>query len=596
LVADDATVADPEFDENISISYQLNGLNLPDISFSQADQFSDINSVLLSKYGIFPFQNTDDLDAYRIDFTYLMDNDFVSSVEFGARYSDRKYTNRRSVFEYGSDANFSTTEPPLRLTEDMVDIVNWEGEFSYFPSYLAIDQDAALNAWFPNGVPQPVQTWGGFNGVINRPEGQLPGNDTSWSVLQSGAVFETVNSAYVMANLDFELAGLPVTGNVGMRFVDSKQASTFLQNVEGDVEAGAELIRDETGLISDQFRSVILEDTYTDYLPSLNLSFQLTDNSILRFAAAKVMGRAPINDMFANTGVNIGRPLAERDIDTGEITVLGQATATGQSDNSPYLRPFYANQYDLSYEYYFTETQGALAVALFYKDIRSFVDRTSIDPYDFRGNGFNVPESIDLIVQEDDGNGTLVPVLDDNGNELTTTVPVVNGSFVTAVNNGEGGYIRGLELTYTQIYDFLPGMWSGLGTNLSYSYTETEITRVSDPNQGIFSTDLPGLSPVVISGTVFWDNGEGFETRVNARYRDPFVSEQVAINAQTVNFDSEVIVDFQASYEVNDNIGVLFQVNNITDEPVKSYFGQESRTGTIQFFGTQYFLGVTYSL
>ena len=139
-------------------------------------------------------------------------------------------------------------------------------------------------------------------------------------------------------------------------------------------------------------------------------------------------------------------------------------------------------------------------------------------------------------------------------------------------------------------------MWSGLGTNLSYSYTETEITRVSDPNQGIFSTDLPGLSPVVISGTVFWDNGEGFETRVNARYRDPFVSEQVAINAQTVNFDSEVIVDFQASYEVNDNIGVLFQVNNITDEPVKSYFGQESRTGTIQFFGTQYFLGVTYSL
>jgi TonB-dependent receptor len=599
LVAEDATVANPIFDTDVSITYQLNGLNLPDLGFNQAQAFSDINRVLTTKYGIYPFQNTDDLDAYRMDFEYsLDDNDYIRSIEFGARYSDRTYTNDRSVYEFGSDSGISTSQPPLRLSTDFTEVVNWEGEFSYFPSYLSIDLDKALEAWFPNGVPQPRKTWGGYAGVINAPEGVVQ-NDYSWTVLQSGEVYEEVTSAYVMVNLNMEISDMPVTGNVGIRMVDSKQASTFLQDVEGDVDAGAQLIRDDVGLVTDQFRSVILEDTYTDYLPSINLNFQLTDNSYLRFAAAKVMGRAPINSLFANTGVTVNEPIAERNIDTGAITVTGVARTSGQSDNSPYLRPFYANQYDLSYERYFTETDGAISVALFYKDIRSFVDRSTTDPYDFRANGFNVPDTIDLIVGEDlddDPLTPLTPVLDLNGNPLTETVPVLDGAYTTAVNNGEGGYIRGLEVSYTQIFSFLPDFWSGLGTNISYSRTQTEITRISDPNQGIYSSDLPGLSPTVISATLFYDDGDGFETRINARYRDPFVSQQVAVNAQVVNFDSELVVDFQASYEINENLGVLFQANNITDEPTRSYFGSESRTGTIQYFGTQYFFGVTYSL
>ena len=83
---------------------------------------------------------------------------------------------------------------------------------------------------------------------------------------------------------------------------------------------------------------------------------------------------------------------------------------------------------------------------------------------------------------------------------------------------------------------------------------------------------------------------------MSGRYRDAFVSRQVAVNDQTVNFDSELVVDYQASYEINDNISVLFQINNLTDEPTKSYFTSPEQTGTIQFFGTQYFLGMTYSL
>ncbi|TRY32461.1 TonB-dependent receptor [Aliiglaciecola sp. M165] len=609
LVGEDATIADPEFDTNIQISYQLNGLDLPDVGFNQADAFSDLDRVMVTKYGIYPFQNEDEVQAYRFDLTYELDNDFISSIEVGVRYSDREYTNDRSVFEYGSDSTFSAAEPPLRLTSDIAQVVEWGGDFGNFPAYLSIDLDKALDAWFPEGRPQPVKTWGvGAPGVLNAPEDAFPRPDTSWSVRESGKVFEDVLSAYIMANIDTEIGGLAVTGNIGVRRVESEQSSTVVERTTKSIEVedengdfqtvevsapelGAQNITDDAGLVNNFYRNTLLTDKYTDYLPSLNLNFKMTDNSQLRFAAAKVMGRAPINRLFSNARNTVDVVTAELDEDTGEI-VLSAPTAkiSGTNTNSPFLRPFYANQYDLSYEYYFEETEGAFVAAVFYKDIKSFIEEATIDPFDFAGNGFEVPDSVTVIVTDSEGE----PIFQDGG-PLTVEVPTENGAYTQAINNAEGGYIRGIELSYTQVYSFLPAPFDGLGMSASYSFTESEIQRTLDPDNGVFSTDLPGLSENVANATLFYEY-EDFETRVSVRYRDAFASQQIAINQQTVNFDSEVVVDFQASYNVNENLGLLFQVNNVTDEPTKSYFGQEYQTGTIQFFGTQYFFGLTYSL
>jgi iron complex outermembrane receptor protein len=98
----------------------------------------------------------------------------------------------------------------------------------------------------------------------------------------------------------------------------------------------------------------------------------------------------------------------------------------------------------------------------------------------------------------------------------------------------------------------------------------------------------------VLNGTLFYSL-DNFETRLNVRYRSDFVSEQVAINEQVVNFDAETVVDFQTSYQFTDSFGMLLQVNNLTDEPTQSYFGNENITGTTQYFGRQVYLGFTYS-
>jgi len=608
LVGEDANAANPVFDENVQISYLLNGTNLPDLAFNQANGFSDTDRVMVSKYGIYPYVNKDELDAYRIDFQYFVDMPLISGFEFGYRYSDREYSNQRSVFEYGNDSAFSVSQPPLQLTSDMVEHVDWAGDFSYFPSYLSIDLNRALNAWFPDGPPQPVQTWGpGAAGVINGPG---TGPATAWTLQESGEVYETVNAAYLMASLNTEFAGVPITGNLGVRYVKTKQSSTTLQRATllisdpesgavvevSDPTAGAQNITDDAGLINNFYRPAMLTHEYDDILPSINLNLAVTDNTQLRLAAAKVMGRAPIDRFAANASTTVETVTAFQDRDSGEIT-LSQPTAkvNGNASNSPYLEPFYATQYDVSWEYYFAETDGALILAAFYKNIESFIEDISLEPYDFAGNGIVVPDSVQVPVYLTPEFSGQAPELsrDADGNPLFVTVPTENGSYTTAVNNAEGGYIRGIELAYTQIYSMLPDIWSGLGVTASYSFTESEIQRTL--GSGVYSASLPGLSENVATLTVFWEY-EGFETRLSGRYRDTFVSEQVAVNDQTVNFEPELVIDYQASYEINDNWSVLFQVNNLTDEPTRSYFSSPEQTGTIQFFGTQYYMGMTYQL
>ncbi|MBE8168779.1 MAG: TonB-dependent receptor [Shewanella sp.] len=555
-VAVDANADTPVFDENVSINYQLNGLDLPSVGFNQANAFSDTDRVMVSKYGIYPFLNDDSIKAYRLDFDYSIDSDIFSAVQFGVRYSDRHYSKDRAVFEYGNDGAFSKDEPPLKLTDDMVDVVDWEGDFSYFPSYLAIDVNSALNSWFPTGIPQPVQTWGNAGGVID-PKGYE--TNYSWTVLQSGDVFEKVLSAYVMANIDTEIGSIPVTGNIGIRAVDTDQKATILEFVGENPELGAQYIVDEQGIVNNHYAPTLKGLEYTDYLPSLNLSFNIDeDGQYIRFAAAKVMSRSPISRL------------------AGDISAQASndGVISGSSNNNPFLKPFYANQYDLSYESYSENT--SYIAALFYKDIKSFIQTVPIPEFDFKGNGFNVP---DFVVD---------PV---SGEQIDT----VNGTYTTAVNNADGGYIRGLELAYSHIFDWLPDAWAGLGFNINYSYTESEVSRLTDLGGESIKQSLPGLSKQVASANFFYDY-EGFSTRMSARYRDEFVSEQVALDNQVVNFDDELVFDYQASYMFTEDLSMLFQVNNFTDEPTKSYFGKQANTGTIQYFGREFYVGFNYAM
>lgn len=456
---------------------------------------------------------------------------------------------------YGLDDDGNRVEvqrfQPFQLTEDMVSVHTLGGDLGNTPSFLTVDNKAVLDAWIPNVDKTAIEDW-----------------DHSWSILNGRRVKEEVLSAYIQANLNFELGSIPVTGNIGLRAIETQQTAQGLANVGTD---NGQPIADDKGEINSDFIRVEEGPKLNHYLPSMNLNFQVTDNQQVRFAFSKGIARPELSDMGISDSWNWDRQSSE---------------ASLNSSTTPFVEPFEADQIDLSYEYYFTETDGAITIAVFNKDIKNYPESIITEDFDYAAAGITIPladESERYVIADDPDSGL---------------VNYVDGTYTRLVNIADAGYIRGIEFAYTQTMDFLPDAWKGLGLNFNYSYTESDIELPSlVPGESGRNGPLPGLSETIWSATVFYSYDEIFEARINARYRDDFVNEQVAIGAeQQAYFSEETIWSAQASYNYSDNLQLFVSVDNLTDEANRSYFAQEERTGTLQWFGRTMYFGFNYNL
>lgn len=166
-------------------------------------------------------------------------------------------------------------------------------------------------------------------------------------------VKEDVREAFAKAVFSSQLFGTDVTGNVGVRLVNTKTTSEGFDSVGSTIQPS-------TG-----------SKEYTDVLPSATLNFLIDDQRILRFAVAKVIARPPLDEL--RTG---------RRLDDPSVTV-GQLTGSG---GNPQLDPFKATQVDVSYEWYF-HTEALAALAVYRKEVDSSIgyrtDREVINGLDY---------------------------------------------------------------------------------------------------------------------------------------------------------------------------------------------------------------------
>ena len=237
---------------------------------------------------------------------------------------------------------------------------------------------------------------------------------------------------------------------------------------------------------------------------------------------------------------------------------------------NPTLRPFRADQYDVSFEHYFGRS-GVLAVAAYYKDLKSYIIGGSVDGFDFSGFQFA---------------------------PLPAVQPVTNIGTLFGPINGKGGYVYGLEVNFTKTFTELPEPFDGLGVVLNYAYAKSDLNFTSARSGRPIDLPLPGLSKHVANPTVFYEK-YGFGARVGARYRSSFVAPQIGLDEQIVTNASETVFDGQLSYQFPSTsslrgLRLLAQVNNFTDEPTRSYFGSRAQTGTIQNFGRTFYFGGTF--
>lgn len=347
-------------------------------------------------------------------------------------------------------------------------------------------------------------------------------------------VGEKITTIFVKAGLDFN-PGVPVTGNIGLQAIHVDQSSTGTN----DQATGPQAI-------------ATIGKTYTDYLPSLNLTADIGDGLYLKVAAAKVAARPVMRYMRANFSATVD-----------QTTRLWSG-----SGGNPKLEPWRANAYDVSLEKYFTKGTY-LAVAGFVKDLTSGVFMKTL-PYDF--TGFPNPTSV---------------------------TPVSNIGLYTAPMNVRSGYIRGVEISGALELSLFSPMLDGFGLTASYSGTKSNV-HGTDLSGNEINAPLEGLSDKVMTLQAYYEK-DGWQLRVGDRYRSGYSAQRYNSFRPAIDtIQPENIIDLQAGYTFQDgplkDLNILLQVDNLTDEPYVTTQTANGIEALKEFhkFGRQYYLGFSY--
>jgi TonB-dependent receptor len=394
----------------------------------------------------------------------------------------------------------------------------------------------------------------GFAGLGSIPSWNVPGAVARYMTFAAGetapflipkawTVFEKTTTGYLRADVDTQLGSVPVRGNLGLQVlrVDQSSASNYWDK---SAPPGSEVKPVQDG------------KTYTDVLPSLNLVFSLGNDQTVRLAAARQVARPRVDQLRASLEFGVSN-----------------AGIPGGSGGNPKLDPWRANAFDISYEKYFG-TKAYVAAAAFYKDLRSYI-YTQSNTYDFSKFTSAV---------------------------VSPPLPVTPFGQFTAPYNGQGGTLKGIELSASLPLTQLTPALSGFGVTMSASFNNSTI-KIKDPESvssvGSGEIGLPGLSKQVYNLTAYYERG-GFEARISSRKRSDYIGEigNFAGNRTLRYVAAENPIDAQISYSFRGGslkgLDVLLQVYNLNDSAWQTYAATKDRPLEYIKWGRTYLLAANY--
>ncbi|WP_277591431.1 TonB-dependent receptor [Pseudomonas chlororaphis] len=300
---------------------------------------------------------------------------------------------------------------------------------------------------------------------------------------------------------------------------------------------GTEFEAKGTGATDGEFQSTKTKRRYHHWLPGLHARYQLDKNTQVRAAWTKAVVR-PTFGQLAPGFV----------IDDDEA-----------SFGNPDLKPLESSNLDLGIEH-FMGRAGTVSAFVFYKDIKNFVYNT----------------------------------------DLAGTGAWTDFAEAHTFANGDSAKLYGLELAYSQKFDWLPAPWNGLllGANATFSRSDAEI-KGFDAASGVNrkrSIDLPNQSDTVGNLMLGWENDK-LSLRLSANYKSDYLYELASINdkAHDLHVDAQTFVDFSARYSLTKSLQLSFEAQNLTDEPYFVYTGHRSYNGQYEEYGPTYKLGLTFT-
>jgi len=459
-------------------------------------------------------RNDSDSTFVQADAEFTLNNDLFPSIEAGIKYRDYNKGASRVKRDFVEDGTLAQFASGGRVTDFEVGAV---------PTQMWHFDIAAFEAW-QNGIPEVAGTG---NSSWNDPNDRYEVN-------------EEVTAAYVQGN--FEAGNF--RGNIGLRWVSTSTEA------EASRYTGFNYQADRRNLI----RTAVTENDYTDILPSLNLSYVGIDDVVLRFAAAEVMARPNY--------VSIA-PFETRNCGSRGCTAF---------QGNPDLDPYRSTQFDLSAEWYFNDS-SILAFALFTKDVDSYID---IEQFEATLDYWTEVGGMETEVQR----------------QFAVERPI----------NGEGLTLEGFEISYQQDIAY------GFGVTANYTRSEADLTQTEALKMNEQEPVFFGHSEDTWNATVYYE-GFGLAARLSYTFRSEYASNhlhganyqsnaqsasalaaQGGTDASDLGFGFGVSrgligykgdfgqLDFNSSYHVTDDIQVLFQVLNLTDEEIEWYASREDHT------------------
>lgn len=504
----------------------------PTLSYSDPTKLLLRGTIYGSGYGKTP-SVVDELKSIKLAGTIPLPGSmkgFFQDVDVGINYADRSKKKRQPEGPINVGAQGDTA-----IASDL----------QYSPVDLSFAGIGTIPAW---NVPGAVGRYMTFNPSETSAAYLIP---KAWNV------YEKTVTGFIKGNIDSELGGVPVRGNVGLQAVRVDQSSTS-NYWDSNAPAGSNIKPNTDGKVR------------TDILPSMNLAFSLANDQTLRLALARQMARPRVDQLRSG-------------IEFGVDTATGKPGASG---GNPKADPWIANAFDVSYEKYFG-TKAYLAAAAFYKDLKSYIYTQKQDGYDFTN----------FVKSYVPPNTCTTPA----GPNQPCPAPLTSGTF-TAPFNGQGGKLSGVELSASLPLNIVSDSLKGFGIQASASFTSSSI-KIRDPESatsvGSGDIALPGLSKQVYNLTAYYE-ANGFEARVSQRRRSDFIGEIGNFNgSRTLRYVvGENITDMQLGYSFNEGsfkgLGLLFQVNNLTNAAYQTYAGTKDRPLEYIKWGRTYLIGANY--
>ncbi|VXC27493.1 TonB-dependent receptor [Pseudomonas sp. 8Z] len=292
---------------------------------------------------------------------------------------------------------------------------------------------------------------------------------------------------------------------------------------------GTEFEAKGTGQRDGVYQNTESKNRYDHWLPGLHARYQLSPSTAIRAA-------------WTNTVV---RPTF------GQLAPGFAIDGNDASFGNPDLKPLESMNFDLGIEHYMGRA-GVVSAFAFYKDIDNFIYNT-----DLAGSG-------------------------------------AWAGFDEALSfaNGSGAKLYGLELAYSQKFDWLPAPWNGLlvGSNLTLSRSDASIEGQGAKR----SIDLPNQSDTVGNFMVGWEN-ERFSLRVAANYKSSYLNQigSVQDKRQDLYVDDQLFVDIKAGYFITPELQLSLEAQNITDESYYVYNGRPGYNAQYEEYGPTYKIGLT---